>query len=127
MNTNNLKSEIDNGMNIYFKAKDNANILTSENKILLTNTENSIANLPESSPIKQHINSQIDTYFAHTKEIGNVNAMNNADDLRQGVAIRALVKQEETPHSSRAAFVNMAILLYGVLNIGIILAIAFLK
>ncbi len=127
MNDNNLKNEITNGMNTYFEAKDNFNLLTSENKILVTNAGNSIAKLPDNSPIKQYINSELDNYFERTKEMGNINSMDNVDELRQGGPIRALVKTEQPPASSRAAFVNLAILLYGVLNIGIILAIAFMK
>lgn len=126
-NSNNIKSDISNGMATYFEAKDNFNLLTSENKILVTNTENSIARLPESSPIKQYISQELDNYYAQTKEMGKINSMNNVDELRQGGPVRALVKTEEHPNSSRAAFINMAILLYGVVNIGIILAIAFMK
>ena len=42
--------------------------------------------------------------------------------------VPAIIPEEETPtKSSRAAFINIAIILYGVLNIGIILAIALMK
>ena len=42
--------------------------------------------------------------------------------------VRALVKKEESPLSlPRAGYINIAILLYGTLNIGIILAIALMK
>lgn len=42
--------------------------------------------------------------------------------------VRALVKKEEAPLSlPRAGYINIAILLYGTLNIGIILAIALMK
>lgn len=125
-NNNNLNSEISNGMATYFEAKDNFNFLTSENKILVTNTENSIAKLPDGQ-IKQYINQELDNYYERTKEMGNISSMNNVDELRQGGPVRALVKTEEPPASSRAAFINIAILLYGVINIGIILAIAFMK
>lgn len=126
-NNNNLKDEISNGMATYFEAKDSFNFLTSENKILVTNTENSIAKLPDNSPVKQYINQELDNYYERTKEMGNISSMNNVDELRQGGPVRALVKTEEPPASSRAAFINIAILLYGVINIGIILAIAFMK
>ena len=127
MNNNDLKSEISNGMSTYFEAKDNFRFLTSENKILVANTANSMAKLPNNSPIKQYIDSQLDNYYQYTKEMGNTNSMNDIDELRQRGPARALVKTEQQPTSSRAAFINIAILLYGVVNIGIILAIAFMK
>lgn len=46
----------------------------------------------------------------------------------ENAPVRALVKKEEAPLSlPRAGYINIAILLYGVLNIGIIVAIALMK
>jgi len=74
--------------------------------------------------MKNIINNEIDKYFATTKELGG--NLKPVDELKQG-PVRALVKKEETPKSSRAAFINVAVLVYGILNIGIILAIALMK
>ena len=57
--------------------------------------------------------------------------MNETDELRQGNAL-VRIKNETTAlvptkTSSRAAFVNISILLYGVINIGLILALALMK
>lgn len=124
MNTNNnLGTIIDSHMDTYFKAKDHANLLTGDNKTLVAQTENHIANLPEQSEMKKFINNRLDKYYETTKELGKIDSMNNADTLRQGGPTRALVPTT----SSRGAFINIAILLYGVINIGIILAIAFMK
>lgn len=123
---NNLENEVKNYMGTYFKAIDNRHYLTGDNSNLVAQTESIITSLPEGA-LKTTINNELDNYYEHTKEIGNVSSMNNADTLRQGGPVRALVKKEETPISSRAAFINLAILLYGVVNIGIILAIAFMK
>jgi len=120
--TNDLESAVKHYMELYFIAKDSP-YLTEDNRTLLGQVSNNIATLPEKSYMKTLINSEIDKYFATTKELGG--NLNNADELKQG-PVRALVKKEE-PRSTRAAFINVAVLLYGILNIGIILAIALMK
>lgn len=120
---NDLESQIKNYMRLYFTAKE-SNKLTEDNVTILNQVANNIAVLPEESYLKDLINSEIDKYFAATKELGK--NIEPADELKQG-PVRALVKKEETPKSSRAAFINVAVLLYGILNIGIILAIALMK
>lgn len=123
-NTNNdLEAQIKKYMHLYFTAKE-SNKLTEDNVTILSQVGNNIAVLPEESYLKSLINSEIDKYFAATKELGK--NIETADELKQG-PVRALVKKEETPKSSRAAFINVAVLLYGILNIGIILAIALMK
>ncbi len=120
---NDLATNVKKYMNTYFKA-DESPYLTEDNRMLLAQVKNSIATLPDNSFVKQIINSEIDRHFAETKELGG--NLNRVDELKQG-PVRALVKREDTPRSSRAAFINVVILLYGILNIGIILAIAVMK
>lgn len=121
-NRNDLETIVNHYMSLYFKAKESP-FLTEDNRTLLGQVDNNIAALPEKSYMKTLINGEIDKYFATTKELGG--NLSNADELKQG-PVRALVKKEE-PKSTRAAFINVAVLLYGVLNIGIILAIALMK
>lgn len=126
MNKEILMEDINSHMKRYFNAKDNFNLLTEDNKMLIGKVEQYIANLPEGSEIKTLINEQIDEYSSETKSLGDTKSMNLAYDLKQGQAL-VRVKKENTEYSSRAAFINIAILLYGVLNIGFILATALLK
>jgi len=124
MNENNsLESTVKAYMQLYFKAKESP-FLTEDNRTLLGQVSSNIAILPENSYMKNIINNEIDKYFATTKELGG--NLKPVDELKQG-PVRALVKKEETPKSSRAAFINVAVLVYGILNIGIILAIALMK
>ena len=54
--------------------------------------------------------------------------MQIADNLRQQTAPLALVRTKpEDKVSSKAAFINVAILLYGMLNIGFIVAVALIR
>lgn len=63
---------------------------------------------------------QISTDLTRTAEMQAIHGEN--------APIRALVKKDEAPLSlPRAGYINIAILLYGTLNIGIILALALLK
>lgn len=120
---NSLESQIKRYMNLYFTAKESP-YLTGDNRTLIGQVEANINSLPANSYMKQIVNNEIDQYFATTKELGG--DLSKADELKQG-PVRALVKKEEPRGSSRAAFINVAVLLYGILNIGIILAIALMK
>ncbi|MDE5539890.1 MAG: hypothetical protein K2J20_05335 [Bacilli bacterium] len=124
---NNLRDLTGYYLNAYFEAKGNAQKLTGPNLALIGQVEANIAALPQDSEMKKIINSNIDDYFAQTKKQGQITDMNNADQLRQEGPKLALVKKETEGIKSRAAFINVAILIYGIANIGIILAIAFMK
>ena len=119
-------------MRTYFIAKDSTN-LTENNKILLSQAEFVISSLPDDSDMKKIINEIIDREFDNTKMMGNTKSLAVADSLKQqGQApVRALtlVKKEEYPLASnnKAAFINIAILLYGIVNVGLIMAIALMK
>ncbi len=126
-NSESLNDAISRSMQVYFKAKENNRYLTEDNKILVSNTEYYISSIPNNHPFKQVINNEINNYYLKAKELGQTENRNNADELRQTGQTRALVKQEEVSPSRRAAFINVAILIYGSLNIGFILAIALLK
>lgn len=129
--TNNLPTlneEIIRDMQVYFNAKENSRFLTEDNRILVSSTEYYISSVPNNHPVKQLINNEINNYYLKAKELGQEENRNNADELRQSSRSRALVKKEEMPIvSKRAAFINIAILIYGSLNIGFILALALLK
>ncbi len=117
---------IDQYMDLYLKVKEKSNVLTEENNMLVGQTDFYISTLPENSEVKNQINDRIDHYYASTKEFNKKN-LGTADELKQGIT-RKLVKVEDPiPNSSRAAFINIAILLYGMLNIGMIIAIAVMK
>ena len=127
MENKELTTEIKKQMARYFRAKDKFHLLTDENKMIVARVENSIAALPENSVIKPAIDKEIDSYFAETKELGDTKNMAIADKIKQESGMALVRKKEEHPLSSRAAFINVAILIYGVLNIGFILAIALMK
>ena len=124
-----MQEEIKEYMDMYFKAKDNTNFLTEDTKVLLSQTEFYIASLPEQAEIKKIIDGIIDDKFADTKMLGDVASLAGVDELKQQGPVRALVKKEEYPlaTSSKAAFINIAILLYGIVNVGLVLAIALMK
>ena len=124
-----MQEEIKKYMNTYFKAKDNSSLLTEDNKVLLSQVEFYIASMSEQAEIKKLIDEIIDDQLADTKKLGDVKNLAIADDLKQQqVQVRSLVKKEEYPLASkRAAFINIAILLYGIINVGLVLAIALLK
>ena len=124
-----MQEEIKKYMDTYFKAKDNSSLLTEDNKVLLSQVEFYIASMSEQADIKKFIDEIIDDQLADTKKLGDVKNLAIADDLKQQqVQVRSLVKKEEYPlASNRAAFINIAILLYGIINVGLVLAIALLK
>ncbi len=126
-NQNSLEQNVNSYMNTYFNAKDNSQYLTSDNQMLLGQVEMNIAALPDASPLKGMINNRIDEFYATTKELGKTTSMHNADKLRQQEGQTRMLVKNEHPKSSRAAFINVAVLLYGIVNIGFIIAIAFLK
>ena len=131
-NNEEMRQIIDKFMQTYFIAKDSTN-LTENNKILLSQAEFVISSLPDDSDMKKIINEIIDKEFDNTKMMGNTKSLAVADSLKQqGQApVRALtlVKKEEYPLASnnKAAFINIAILLYGIVNVGLIMAIALMK
>lgn len=123
-----LNDAISQSMRVYFNAKEKSRYLTEDNKILVSNTEYYISMVPNNHPMKQLINQEINNYYARAKELGQNENRSNADELRQKDQTRALVKKEESiVGSRRSAFINIAILIYGSLNIGFIIAIALLK
>ena len=126
-NENSLENQVTNYMNLYFSAKDSFSELIEDNKILIGNLETLIATLPKETMLGTLINRKLDEYFEITKEIGDSKGKGMVLELKNK-NVPAIIPKEETPtKSSRAAFINIAIILYGVLNIGIILAIALMK
>ena len=125
LNKEDLENKITNYMNLYFSVKDSFTNLTEDNKILISNIENMIASLPKESVIGNIVNKKLDEYFELTKTIGDTKGKTMALVLKNK-HLPSLIEEDE-PVRANAGFINMAILLYGILNIGIILAIAFMR
>ena len=127
-NIEQLKSIVDGHMSRYFNAKDNSHLLMEENKILLGQIEYDITTIPQDNPLKKLIDNKLDEYANKNKQLGNTGNVLFADDLKQQANPLVLSRvKKDNSMSSRAAFVNVAILLYGILNIGFILALALIR
>lgn len=112
-----LNNQVTNYMNLYFSVKDSFHYLTEDNNILIGSLETLIASLPKETPLGSLINQKLDEY----KGKGMILELKNKN-------VPAIIPEEEPiTRSGKAAFVNVAIILYAVLNIGIILAIALMK
>ena len=122
-----LDNQITNYMNLYFSVKDSFHYLIEDNKILVGNIETLIATLPKETQIGKLINQKLDEYFEITKEIGDSKGKGMVLELKNKNLPATIPEEEQVTRSSKAAFVNIAIIIYGVLNIGIILAIALMK
>ena len=122
-----LEEKITNYMNLYFIAKDSFQYLTDDNKSLVGRAEIEIANTPKDSLKGKIVNRKLDEYFEITKEMGNPKGKVLKREMQDLKNLPVPVQEEVPIRSSKAAFVNIAIIIYGVLNIGIILAIALMK
>ena len=121
-----LDTEVTDYMNLYFSIKDSFSYLIEDNKILIGNIETLIATLPKETALGTLVNQKLDEYFEITKEFGDTKGKGMVLELKDK-NVPAIIPEEEHTRTSKAAFVNIAIILYGVLNIGIILAIALMK
>ena len=122
-----LNNQVTNYMNLYFSVKDSFHYLTEDNKILIGSLETLIASLPKETPLGSLINQKLDEYFEVTKEIGDTKGKGMILELKNKNVPAIIPEEEPITRSGKAAFVNVAIILYAVLNIGIILAIALMK
>ena len=125
MNKEELENEVTSYMNLYFSIKDIFHYLTEDNKILMGNIETLIATLPKDTLLGKMVNHKLDEYFEITKKIGDSKGKGMVLELKNK-NVPAVIENQPI-RSSKSAFVNIAIILYGVLNIGIILAIALMK
>ena len=121
-----------------YKYKD---YLTEENKVLLTKAIDTLARVPSNSYIGQckaqygaKLYEQAKQNNGENLEIAEIfrqtnNVLLNSSLEKENVGPKlALVKKEESyPLSSKSAFINVVILLYGILNIGFIVAVALMK
>lgn len=121
-----LDLEVTDYMNLYFSIKDSFSYLTEDNKILIGNIETLIATLPKETLLGSIINQKLDEYFEITKKIGDSKGKGMVLELKNK-NVPTLIEEEQPIRSRKAAYINIAIILYGVLNIGIILAIALMK
>ena len=122
---NDIKEKTINFTNLYLKFKDEEYVLTEDNKILLANLDHMIASLPEISLMKTWINERIDNYYVETKTINDVKGKALALELKKNLP--SLIEKEPRSSISKAGFINALMLIYGIANIGIILAIAFIR
>lgn len=122
-----LNNQLTNYMNLYFSVKESLHYLTEDNKILIGSLETLIASLPKETPIGTLINQKLDEYFEITKEIGDTKGKGMVLELKNKNLPTMIPEEEPLMKSKKAAFVNVAIILYAVLNIGFILAIALMK
>ena len=128
--SNNLENQVTDYMNLYFSTQDSFQYLTEDNKILIANIETMIATLPKDTLIGQIVNKKLDEYLEEKEKSEGRGATTRVLELTKPnlpVIIPEGNEEEQKSYSSRAAFVNIAIIIYGVLNIGVILAIALLK
>ncbi len=121
-----LDNKVTNYMNLYFSIKDSFHYLTEDNKILIGTLETLIATLPKETLLGSMVNQKLDEYFEITKQIGDSKGKDMVLELKSK-NVPTLIEEDVPARSSKAAFVNIAIIIYGVLNIGFILAIALLK
>lgn len=130
-NTENLENKITDYMNLYFSVIDSSNILIENNQILIGTIKDLIGTLPKETLIGQIVNKKLDEYRKETekseKSRGETSRVLELTKPNLPVIIPEGNEEEQKSYSSRAAFVNIAIIIYGALNIGIILAIALLK
>lgn len=120
---NELAYEVSKNMEKYYKMKEQAHRLNEPNKMLIGQTEDTMANLPENSNIKKMINTNLEE---HDRAYNT--GINNTKELMvvpQNYPV--LVRKQEEKSFNRAGFINAAILLYGMINVGIIVAIALMK
>ena len=122
-----LDAQVTDYMNLYFIIKYSFHYLTEDNKILTGNIETLIATLPKETLLGKVINQKLDEYFEATKQIGDSKGKGMVLELKNKNVPSILPEESAPSRSSKAAFINIAIVLYGVLNIGIILAIALMK
>lgn len=121
-----LENSITNYMNLYFSMKESFHSLVDDNKILLNNIETLIATLPKETLIGTIVNNKLDAYLEMTKTMGDEKGKTMALTLKNK-NLPSLIEEEEPMTLPKAGYINIAILLYGIINIGIILAIAFMK
>ena len=98
-----------------------------DNKILVGNIETLIATLPKETVVGSLVNEKLDEYFEITKEIGDSKGKGMVLELKNKNVPAIIPEDGARARSSKAAFINIAIIIYSVLNIGIILAIAIMK
>lgn len=126
LNKDELENNITNYMNLYFSIKESFNDLTEDNKILMSNIENLIASLPKETIVGSMVNKKLDEYFEMTKTMGDEKGKTMALILKNK-NLPSLIEEEVPSRYTKAGYINIAILIYGIINIGIILAIAFMK
>ncbi len=121
-NNNELDYQVKKQMDRYYKMKEESHRLNEPNKILLGQIEDTMANLPDNSNIKKMINANLEE---HDRAFNT--GINNTAELPMVRKRMLPTVQKEQKLFTRAGFINAAILLYGMVNIGIIVAIAIMK
>lgn len=119
-----IKHKLDVGMDLYFEMKENESRLNEPNKMLMAQVESVMASLNDEE-MKKYIDNRLEKYD-QDHDIGYNNTANLPVVSEAHPLVRTRTKTEGK-QVNRAGFINTAILLYGIINIGIILAIAIMK
>lgn len=119
-----VEHKLDVGMDLYFEMKGNESRLNEPNKILMAQVESVMASLNDGE-VKNYIDGRLEKYD-QDHNIGYNNTA-NLPIIRENYPLVKTRTKSEPKTVNRAGFINAAILLYGIINIGIILAIALMK
>lgn len=130
-------SEIANSTRTYYEGVNQKNDLTEKALYSLNKFENVVMVPYHAGRLNSSFITAIDAgkklYFdEHPEKVNISNDLTRTAEMQavhgEDGPVRALVKKEEGPFPlKKTGFINLAILLYGTLNIGIILAIALMK
>jgi len=130
-------SDIANSTRIYYEGTNRKNDLTEKALHSLSKFENGVMVPYNSGRLNPNLSNAIQAgkkvYFDEHPDKANISSDLTRTAEMQAIhgengPIRALVKKEEGPFSlKKAGYINLAILLYGTLNIGFIIAIALMK
>ena len=110
INKEELENEVTNYMNLYFSIKDSFRYLIEDNKILIGNIETLIATLPKETELGKIVNQKLDEYFEITKEMNDSKTKGMVLELKNKNVPAIIPNEPAQTHSSKAAFVNIAII-----------------
>lgn len=121
-----LEQKIASFMSLYFNVKETMQSLTEENKILISNIDTLVAAIPKDTAIGSIVNKKLDDYLELTKTMGDEKGKTMALVLKNK-NLPSLIEEEPPVSLNKAGYVNIVILLYGLINIGMIVAMAIMK
>ena len=126
INNDELELKVSNYMSLYFSIKESFSLLTEDNKIFISNMETLIATTPKETAIGAIVNKKLDEYLELTKTIGDEKGKTMALVLKNK-NLPSLIEEDVPVRITKAGYINIAILLYGMINIAFIVAVALMK